>query len=72
MGNVTNPFLTAENDPVVPASSTRELHDLAAQPKEWQIYPGNAHGTDLFGKENGEEVERRTLEFILSVSPPNP
>ena len=60
-------FITAENDPIVPASATRALHDLAADPKEWQTYPGPAHGTDLFETENGAVVQQRILEFIQAI-----
>jgi pimeloyl-ACP methyl ester carboxylesterase len=60
-------FLTAEEDSVVPLASSQALYDLAAEPKEWQTYPGTAHGTDLFEKDYGEEAARRILEFILSV-----
>ena len=60
-------FMTAEEDTVVPLASSQALYDLAADPKEWQTYPGTAHGTDLFEKDFGEEAARRILEFILSV-----
>ena len=61
-------FITAENDPTVPASATRQLHDLAAEPKEWQTYPGDKHGTDLFETESGGEMQQRILEFILRIA----
>lgn len=61
-------FITAENDPTVPASATRELHDLAAEPKEWQTYPEDMHGTDLFETESGEALQQRILDFILRVA----
>lgn len=61
-------FITAENDPTVPASATRQLHDLAAEPKEWQTYPGDKHGTDLFKTESGEAMQQRILEFILRIA----
>jgi pimeloyl-ACP methyl ester carboxylesterase len=61
-------FITAENDPTVPASATRQLHDLAAEPKEWQTYPGDKHGTDLFETESREAMQQRILEFILKVA----
>jgi pimeloyl-ACP methyl ester carboxylesterase len=61
-------FITAENDPTVPASATRQLHDLAAEPKEWQTYPGDKHGTDLFETESGGEIQQRILEFILRIA----
>jgi esterase/lipase len=62
-------FITAENDNTVPVGATRDLYDLAAEPKEWQTYPGSAHGTDLFQGENGTELQQRILDFILKVSP---
>ena len=61
-------FITAEKDDTVAASKTRALYDLAAEPKEWQTYPGTAHGTDLFETENKEDLEQRILKFILSVA----
>jgi pimeloyl-ACP methyl ester carboxylesterase len=63
-------FITTENDDTVPASATRELFDLAAEPKEWQTYPGIAHGTDLFEGENGDEMQQRILGFILAIAKP--
>ena len=67
-------FVTAENDDTVAADKTQALYDLAADPKEWQSYPGTAHGTDLFETENGKALQDRILDFVLSVSsmiPPN-
>ena len=64
-------FITAEDDPTVPASATRQLHDLAADPKEWQTYPGDKHGTDIFETENGEAMQQRILEFILMAASTN-
>ena len=61
-------FITAENDSVVASSKSRALFDLAASPKEWQTYPGTAHGTDLFETENKENFQQRILSFILSVA----
>lgn len=63
-------FITGENDPTVPASATRQLHDLAAEPKEWQTYPGDKHGTDLFETESREAMQQRMLEFILMIASP--
>jgi hypothetical protein len=60
-------FITAESDNTVSADDTRALYDLAAEPKEWQTYPGSAHGTDLFEGESGSELQQRILAFILMV-----
>lgn len=62
-------FITAENDNTVSAEETRALYDIAAEPKEWQTYPGTAHGTDLFEGENGTELQQRILEFLLMIGP---
>jgi pimeloyl-ACP methyl ester carboxylesterase len=64
-------FLTAEEDYVVPPEDSRALYDLAAEPKEWQIYPGNEHGTELFSPEIGGEIQLRMLEFILGIASTN-
>ena len=64
-------FLTTENDSVVSPSLSRELYDLAAEPKEWQTYPGYAHGTDLFDSEHGEEAQQRILQFVLELASTN-
>lgn len=72
--NIPKLFITAENDDTVDADKTQALYDLAAEPKEWQAYPGTAHGTDLFETESKKAVQERILDFILSVSsmiPPN-
>jgi alpha-beta hydrolase superfamily lysophospholipase len=61
-------FLTAEEDYVVPLADSRALYDLAAEPKEWQTYPGNEHGTELFETDLGEEVQLRILQFILEIA----
>ncbi len=61
-------FVTAENDDTVSADKTRTLFDLAAEPKQWQTYPGTAHGTDLFDTQNKGEFQQRILEFILKVA----
>ena len=67
--NIPKLFITAENDNTVSADETRALYDLAAEPKEWQIYPGTAHGTDLFEGENRTELEQRILGFLLTIGP---
>jgi esterase/lipase len=66
--NIPKLFITAENDDTVAASKTQALYDLAAEPKEWQTYPGTAHGTDLFETESKEALQQRILSFLLSVA----
>jgi uncharacterized protein len=60
-------FVSAENDDTVAIEKTRALFDLAAEPREWQVYPGTAHGTDLFETQNGGDLQKRVLDFILAI-----
>ncbi|MFN8383546.1 MAG: alpha/beta fold hydrolase [Anaerolineales bacterium] len=66
--NIPKLFITTENDDTVSADKTRKLFDLAAEPKQWQTYPGTAHGTDLFETENGGDVQQKILDFILQIA----
>jgi pimeloyl-ACP methyl ester carboxylesterase len=61
-------FITAENDDTVPATATRQLFDLASEPKEWVTYPDTAHGTDLFEGENREAFQNQILGFLLKIA----
>jgi esterase/lipase len=61
-------FITAENDSVVAIERSRELFDLVAEPKQWQTYPGTAHGTDNFETDHGTAMQQRILEFVLEVA----
>jgi len=49
-------------------SKQRALYELAAEPKEWQTYPGSAHGIDLFEGESGPELQQRILSFIQMIA----
>ena len=58
-------LLASEGD--APALSFAELVAAAAEPKEQELYEGNAHGTDLLqtGKnENADAVRARILRFL--------
>lgn len=65
--NIPKLFITAENDKVVSQAETRTLFDLAAEPKEWQTYPGSAHGTDLFDGDSSAELQEQILDFIIEI-----
>ncbi|MBP7691810.1 MAG: alpha/beta fold hydrolase [Anaerolineales bacterium] len=67
-GDTPKLFITAEADAVVPATASRALHDLAAEPKAWQTYPGTAHGTDLFDTDSGPALAQRLLAFFTEVN----
>lgn len=66
--NIPKLFISAEHDDTVAIDKTRALFELAAEPKEWQTYPGAAHGTDLFETQNKEELQKRLLNFIVAIA----
>lgn len=63
--DVTMPklFVTAEDD-VPQFRSLEEMWELAPDPKERVIYAGDAHGTELFDTEHGDDLEQRIRDFL--------
>lgn len=61
-------FITAEDDATVSVNASRALYDLAIDPKEWQTYPGSAHGTDLFETGSKADLQDRILQFIRLIN----
>ncbi len=65
--NVTAPKLFLASTDDAPALQFDDLYQAAADPKEEQVYPGNAHGTDLFDPSKNAEaasVGDRILGFL--------
>ncbi|GHO89344.1 alpha/beta hydrolase [Dictyobacter formicarum] len=50
-------------------SDTTHMHDIASPPKELHIYPGNQHGTAIFGTESGADLTQRIFTFITHYVP---
>jgi pimeloyl-ACP methyl ester carboxylesterase len=58
-------FLASEDD--VPAARSEEQFWAAApDPKEQQVFTGNAHGTDILAGPHRAEVEQRVLDFLAA------
>jgi len=58
-------FVASEDD--VPAErSLEELIAAAPEPKDHQIYDGDAHGTNIFAGPHGDELSRRIVDFLDS------
>ena len=69
VGEITAPklFITSEDD--VPAARSQEkFWELAQEPKQQQIYDGNAHGMALFDGPYGADLQRRIITFLSSAS----
>jgi dipeptidyl aminopeptidase/acylaminoacyl peptidase len=55
-------FIASEEEDFAPG--IEQMYELAAEPKEIHIYPGAAHGTDLFQTEHTADLTERILSFI--------
>jgi len=62
-------FIASESDRTVKAEALKQMYDLAVGPKELHLYPGAAHGTDIFKTENGSDLQARLIAFITSNAP---
>lgn len=63
-------FIASQDDTIVPSSATQQMVDLAANPKEIHLYPGSAHGIQLFTTEQADDLRRRLLAFVKRYAPP--
>ena len=64
-------FIASEED--APTLDFDDLYEAAAEPKEEQLYAGNAHGTDLFDASKNAEaaaVGPRILRFLQEQGGP--
>lgn len=51
------------------ASAEQHMDAVANPPKELHIYPGSAHGTDIFGDSNGDAPAQLVLHFLAQYAP---
>jgi fermentation-respiration switch protein FrsA (DUF1100 family) len=56
------------SDEVLSDVCSRELYELAAEPKQLVLYPGCSHGLD----ECRESLDRDLLEWLRRVTPAEP
>ena len=62
-------FVTTEDDEQGLAASTERMFETAVEPKEFQTYPGTAHGVDIFATESDLAFRQRLLQFVQMVMP---
>jgi len=61
-------FIVSENDPI--ADRTLEmtrLYESALEPKVFKIFPGTAHGTELFSSKYGQGFREMLLDFLEGI-----
>lgn len=60
-------FVNSQNDDY--ADETMHMYAIANAPKDIHMYPGSAHGTDIFDSENGNDLTQRILSFVAQYAP---
>lgn len=60
-------FINSEGDAF--ASDTQQMFQSARLPKSLHLYPGDAHGVDIFGTGNGQDLIARILAFVNTYAP---
>lgn len=68
--DVTEPklFIASEDDTA--ALGFEELLEAAGEPKEQEVYSGNAHGTNLLQSEHAAAFRQRILQFLQDHGSP--
>ncbi len=61
-------FVAAESDQPY-RDAVQWMYDVSPDPKEIQIYSGNAHGTFLFGTEHEEDFRELLVQFLVEHAP---
>ena len=56
-------FIAAEGD--VGAQGARDLYRAAPEPREMELFPGAAHGTDMLSGPGSEKVKARLFSFLV-------
>lgn len=65
-------FIGSQDDTTVAHAELRRMFDAAPQPKEIHVYPGTAHGTDMFSTEYGSSLTQLLITFIEDSAPASP
>ncbi len=58
-------FITTENDryPEIP-SAIRSMYEISQEPRLLRVFPGEAHGTEMFNQPYGEQFTAELLAFL--------
>jgi len=61
-------FVTTNNDRFTGVTaSVKSIYNAAPEPKQFQEYPGTAHGTEIFGTAYGAEFRALLLKFLMQL-----
>lgn len=62
VGTVPKLFVSSQDDAYI--HDTMQMFKDAKQPKELHLYPGSAHGTNLFGTQYSQDLMKRIIAFV--------
>ena len=58
-------FITTENDRYEPIpAAVKDMYEIAQDPKQFSVFPGEAHGTEMFDQPYGEEFTAELVAFV--------
>jgi pimeloyl-ACP methyl ester carboxylesterase len=61
-------FIVSEDDPTADRTiEMTRLYESAPEPKTFKIFPGAAHGTELFGSQYGQGFRETLLDFLEGI-----
>jgi pimeloyl-ACP methyl ester carboxylesterase len=58
---------TAGGAPTRLWEEAEDMYNRAAEPKQLKIFPGTAHGTEIFHTEQGEEFRQLLIDFLTGL-----
>ena len=61
-------FIASDSDAPF-SDDARHMYAIASEPRELHIYPGDEHGTDIFGGDNGDGPAQLILHFLAQYAP---
>jgi pimeloyl-ACP methyl ester carboxylesterase len=60
-------FITTEDDGFDVPETIKYMYEISQEPKHLRVFPGDAHGTEMFKQSYGEEVTAELLAFLEGV-----
>jgi hypothetical protein len=67
---ITAPILLLVSEQEEFARDIQQMYDIATEPKELHLYPGTAHGTELFNTPHADALTEHIVTFIQTYAPP--
>ncbi len=62
-------YIVTEQDRFEPVrADIREMYDQSPEPKQLKVFPGTAHGTELFDTQYADEFRQVLLDFIIDAA----